>query len=92
MISLIITIPFAGGDFKMKKRELLKHQLINNGFKIVEKSLEKGQVILGKEKDGFIVMESYPEDILTVKKYLNFYGYKYMLRIRNSKTQILLKL
>ena len=76
----------------MEKLELLKYQLIKNGLNIVKKISHKGQVILGEENEGLVILEGSPEDILSIKKHLSFYGYKYLIRIRNTKTQILVKL
>lgn len=80
------------GGGKVNKLELLKHQLVKNGLSIVKCISMRGQVILGEENEGLIVLESSPEDILSIKKYLSFYGYKYLVRIRKTKMQILVKL
>ena len=76
----------------MNKLELLKYQLVKNDLNIVKSLSNMGEVILGEENEGLVVLESYPEDILSIKKYLSFYGYKYLVRIRKTKMQILVKL
>lgn|GEM_PF-3445138 len=75
----------------MVKEELLRYQLISRGLEVVENISSRGQVILGDERQGLVVIESCPKDIQVLKRYLSFCGYSYLVRIRSRKTQILVK-
>lgn len=75
----------------MVKEELLRYQLISRGLEIVEQISTRGQVILGDVSEDLVVIESCPKDIQTLKRYLSFCGYRYLVRVRSRKVQILVK-
>lgn len=76
----------------MEKCELLKFQLEKREMTIVDEIRDRGEVSVNFGTEGIVIIEVFPEDIINLKKYLRFCGYSYMLRIRKTKAQILVKM